>query len=116
MPYRFRFSRHFDQQIKRLAKRNPHLRSDLETFLNGFDPARHPVIPGASGARKARMKVSGRGKSGGYRVIYFVHVADQIWLLTVYDKVRTENLSLAEIDQIAALIRSIKAEDNGPSE
>ena len=112
MAYRFVFSNKFDRQIKALAKRNPQLRSDLAVFLKDFDADRHPVIPGGGGARKARMKVSGRGKSGGYRVIYFVHVEDRVWLLNVYDKVRSENLPPAHLRDIVALIQWIKEDDD----
>jgi hypothetical protein len=34
-------------------------------------PEGHPVIPGASGFRKARWARQGKGKSGGFRVVYF---------------------------------------------
>ena len=34
-------------------------------------PEDHPVIPGAGGFRKARWARPGKGKSGGFRVVYF---------------------------------------------
>jgi hypothetical protein len=34
-------------------------------------PDAHPVIPGAGGFRKARWARPGKGKSGGFRVVYF---------------------------------------------
>jgi len=66
------------------------------------------VTLGAAGARKARMKISGRGKRGGYRVIYYVHIGDRIWFLHVYDKVRRQNLSPSELQQIVTLIQEIR--------
>jgi len=71
MRYRFLFTDWFDRNLKSLQKRNPHLRSDFESFLETFDAEVHPIIPETGGARKARMKAKGRGKSGGYRVIYY---------------------------------------------
>src|SRR5262249_47304700 len=38
----------------------------------GRHPTRAPVVPGGGGARKIRLAdpASGKGKSGGYRVLY----------------------------------------------
>ena len=43
------------------------------------------VIRGSGGVRKTRWAAAGRGKRGGYRVIYFVRRSnDIIWMLTMY--------------------------------
>jgi mRNA-degrading endonuclease RelE of RelBE toxin-antitoxin system len=68
--YRFVFTDWFNRNLKILGKHNPDLRTDFEVFLATFDAEAHPVIPQTSGARKARMKSKGKGKRGGYRVIY----------------------------------------------
>jgi hypothetical protein len=39
------------------------------------DPEAGPVIPGSGGVRKLRWAAPGRGKRGGYRVIYYVRLA-----------------------------------------
>jgi len=51
-------------------------------FHIACSPEDHPVIPGAGGFRKARWARRGKGKSGGYRVIYFLRPdqAGFIWL------------------------------------
>jgi hypothetical protein len=53
--------------------------------------ALHPeagdVICNSGGCRKVRWSVSGRGKRGGVRVIYFNRFAEgKVWLLTMYSK------------------------------
>ena len=45
------------------------------------------VVRGSGGVRKLRWPAPGRGKRGGYRVIYFVRRGGGvIWLLTIYPK------------------------------
>jgi len=66
------------------------------------------LIPGSGGLRKLRWAAPGRGKSGGYRVIYYWqdHLG-QIWLLTIYAKNEAENIP-------AHVLRAIKKEiDDG---
>ena len=108
MRYRFVFTDWFNRNLKQLSRRNPHIRTDFETFLSGLDADLHPIIPHTSGARKARMKAAGRGKRGGYRVIYYFIDGDTVWLITIYDKVKQENLSSSEQSRIRQLVQAIK--------
>lgn len=55
------------------------------------------------------MKAKGRGKRGGYRVVYYFPLGDEVWLITIYDKVKQENLSAKETLRIANLIKEIQA-------
>jgi mRNA-degrading endonuclease RelE of RelBE toxin-antitoxin system len=51
------------------------------------NPDAGSVMAGAGGIRKLRWMAPGRGKRGGYRVIYYVRRTDGvIWLLTIYPK------------------------------
>lgn len=51
------------------------------------------VVPGSGGVRKLRWRAPGRGKRGGYRVIYFTKLAQGIiWMLTIYPKNVAENI------------------------
>ncbi len=108
MKYRFIFTAQFDRDLKSLHKRNPGLRGDLESFIEAFDAQSHPVIPGTGGARKARVPAKGRGKRGGYRMIYYLVKGNTVWLLTMYDKVQKENLSPDEEKAIHQAIEKIK--------
>ncbi len=72
------------------------------------DPEAGPVIPGSGVVRKLRWAAAGRGKRGGYRVIYYVRRANGvIWMLTMYPKNVAEDIS-------AHVLRQIKKEvDDG---
>ena|ERR1051326_7721209 len=65
------------------------------------DPQAGNVVPGTGGVRKLRWRAPGRGKRGGYRVIYFVQTDDGIiWMLTMYPKNAKENISAKELRRI----------------
>ena len=62
------------------------------------------VVSGSGGLRKLRWAAPGRGKSGGYRVIYYWRDHQgQIWLLTIYAKNEAANIP-------AHVLREIKKE------
>lgn len=65
------------------------------------DPDAGAVIPGSGGVRKLRWPGSGRGKRGGYRIIYFARRIDGvIWMLTMYPKNLAENIPAHVLRQI----------------
>ena len=71
-------------------------------------PEAGKVVPGSGGVRKVRWAISGKGKSGGVRVIYyFKKQDDEIWLLTIYSKNETENIPAHVLRQIAKEIENV---------
>ena len=65
------------------------------------DPEAGPLIPGSGGLRKLRWGISGRGKRGGLRVIYYARIKqDEMWLLTLYPKNVAENIPSHVLRQI----------------
>ncbi|HJS36515.1 MAG TPA: type II toxin-antitoxin system RelE/ParE family toxin [Burkholderiales bacterium] len=74
------------------------------------NPSAGDLIQGTGGIRKLRWARGGRGKSGGVRVIYYFH-SDRmpLYLLTAFGKNERSNLSKAERNELAGLVRVLKA-------
>jgi len=64
------------------------------------NPEAGDLIKGSGGCRKVRWTASGRGKSGGARVIYFNISDETIWLLVVYTKGKFDNLPTSFLMQL----------------
>lgn len=74
--------------------------SELQLYLCRFatDGA---IIPNSGGIRKLRWAVSGRGKRGGARIIYyFADAAGRVFLLDIYAKNEKENLTAKELNEL----------------
>jgi len=81
----------------------------LQSFLLQY-PEAGKVVRGSGGVRKVRWAISGRGKSGGVRVIYyFKRQDDEIWLLTIYSKSEMETIPAHILRQIAKEIENVQA-------
>lgn len=65
------------------------------------DPEAGAVIRDTGGVRKIRVAARGRGKSGGYRVIYYLSLPKGIvWMLTIYPKSETDTIPAHVLRQI----------------
>lgn len=85
----------FQKQADKIWTENERL--EFIAFISQ-NPLAGDVIPNAEGARKVRWSVTGKGKRGGVRVIYFNLNADGvIVLITIYQKNNKENISTTEI-------------------
>jgi hypothetical protein len=78
-------------------------RNDVVDYV-AATPKAGDLIQGTGGVRKLRWARSGRGKSGGVRVIYYFHSeALPLYLLTVFGKGEKADLSQAERNELAKL-------------
>lgn len=68
-------------------------------------------IAGSGGARKVRFAGRGKGKSGGYRVITFFSGADiPVFLLNIFAKGDSANLSKTEVNQLQIIMADLAAQ------
>jgi hypothetical protein len=75
------------------------------------DPRKGDVIQGTSGARKLRVALPGRGKSGGARLIYvYIEIGAAIHFLLCYPKNVQGNLSAQQKQALRGIITAIKQE------
>jgi mRNA-degrading endonuclease RelE of RelBE toxin-antitoxin system len=101
----------YESQVTALL--NEEEREAMEFFI-ACAPEDHPVIPGSGGFRKARWAGHGRGKSGGFRVIYFfVREPGRIYMASIYAKTRMARLSAADQNALAKLAAQIKRATRG---
>ena len=74
-------------------------------------PEAGDVIPRTGGVRKLRVPAKGRGKSGGYRVIYyFYNEKNPVLLFTVYGKNEKSDLTRREENELYKIVQAIKKE------
>ncbi|MBT9541372.1 MAG: type II toxin-antitoxin system RelE/ParE family toxin [Thiobacillus sp.] len=79
-------------------------RRDIVDYL-AANPKAGDIMEGTGGVRKLRWGRQGRGKSGGVRVIYYVHSELMpLYLLTLFAKNERANLTKAERNELAGLV------------
>lgn len=82
----------------------------LQTHLIAH-PEDGAIIRGLGGVRKIRWRSRGKGKSGGVRIIYYwATAAHQTFMLTLYGKGEKENLSSADLRQVARLLAEMTSD------
>ncbi len=73
-------------------------------------PEAGEMIPGMGGIRKLRFAPAGRGKSGAFRVIYYVQTeAQPILALLIYGKGEQTNPTTEQRRAMLAMVERMKA-------
>ena len=98
----------FDRNLRALAKKYRSIRNDIQPVIEQLEQGELPgdQIPDIGYAvfkLRVRNSDAQKGKSGGYRLIYYLKTAMAIILLTIYTK--SEQVDIAADD-----LRSIIAE------
>lgn len=98
----------FRQSLKRLAKRYPSIRKDLQLAIDELQNGNFvgDRIPGVGNFVVQKVRVRNRdikkGKSAGYRLIYQIESPVQLLLLLLYAKSDRADVSASEIRNILA--------------
>jgi len=114
-PIRIEFSSQFKKDLKRLDKKFRSIRMDIDSFTDQLEKGETPgdqLQRAQYTIYKARVRNSdlSRGKSGGYRVIYYIKMAHRLVLVTMYTKTEQDTVSLEQIQRIIE-----EYEKNSPS-
>ncbi|MEM1283207.1 MAG: type II toxin-antitoxin system RelE/ParE family toxin [Chlamydiota bacterium] len=104
-------SSRFKKDLKTLAKRYRSIRKDLQPLITELQAGKTPgaQIQGLNyPVFKVRLKNSDikKGKSGGYRVIYYLRTQTGITLITIYSKSDQSDESKAVIEEIIHRLES----------
>lgn len=97
----------FDRQAKRLAKKFPSLKKELQTLIRDLKEDPIQGTPIGHDCQKVRLAIAskGRGKSGGGRgIVHVVFKDNAVYLLSIYDKSELENLTDNEILELIKLL------------
>lgn len=99
------YSDTFKRNVRKLVKKYSRLPNDVDSFIQKLqtgeisgDLIKHVGFD----IYKARIKNSNnqKGKSAGYRVIYYFKKEEQLFLMTIYSKSEQADISTAEIQAI----------------
>ena len=95
--------------LARAAKSLSDAEQDAVVEMVAREPTCGSLMEGTGGVRKVRFAVGGRGKSGGVRVVYYFHSeAMPVYLLTLFAKNEKANLTHAERNALARLVKDLK--------
>jgi hypothetical protein len=90
----------FIRFFKKLYKKYPSLKADLQELINILTEKPDTGINLGHGVYKIRLAISskGKGKSGGARVITYLVIEDkEVYLVFIYDKSQLENITKEQI-------------------
>jgi len=110
MPNKIIVRQSFQKQAKKLAKRYKSFPQDLQKLVDELKENASPGTSLGGNVYKIRLAISSKnkGKSGGARVISYVYqIAEIVYLLSIYDKSETENISDNELKR---LIEDVEAD------
>lgn len=99
------FTREFKRNLRQLARKYRHIQSDLQPVLRDLEQGLTPGdrIAGVSAIVykvRVRNSDSGKGKRGGYRIIYHIQTETQLILITIYSKTEQADITSEDIRTI----------------
>lgn len=96
------------EYLKKAKRLLPEKEREYIVYYLAEHPKAGVLMQGTGGRRKLRWARQGTGKSGGVRIIYYYHDDRMpLYLLTLFGKGEKDNLSRAERNQLAKLVRHL---------
>jgi mRNA-degrading endonuclease RelE of RelBE toxin-antitoxin system len=93
----------FTQELKGLLSDEEYRSIQLALL---FRPEQGLLIPRSGGLRKMRWGISGKGKRGGVRLIYYWDKpAETVFMLFIYPKSEREDLTASQLRILSKLVR-----------
>lgn len=108
MSYKIIVTDKFSKKIKQLKKKYRKIKEDFETLIETLTKDPYSGTNLGKNLYKLRLKSSdiSKGKSGGFRVIYYLLTEDKkLYLLTIYSKSDIETIN---IDRILKIIEDLE--------
>lgn len=103
MNYKIETTENFKSEFKRLLKKYPSLRKEIEEL--GKQLSLTPTLGTSLGNNIYKIRIAiaskGKGKSGGGRVMTHVKVVHEtVYLFSIYSKGEKDDISVEEIKQL----------------
>jgi len=100
-----RFTLEFKRNLRALSKRYQHIRSDVEPVIEQIQTGnlvgdQIPRIGYTVFKVRVRNSDIRKGKSGGYRLVYYLRSSTEAVLITIYSKTDQSDISAAQIRRI----------------
>lgn len=97
----------FEQSLKRLVKKYPSLKYEYIELVESLriKPEQGTFL--GNHCYKIRLAIAskGKGKSGGARIITYVHIVEStVYLLFIFDKSERENISDTDLTELVGMI------------
>jgi hypothetical protein len=90
----------FVRELKKLAKKHNSLKEDLKVLIADLTKGPKSGTCLGNNCYKIRLAITSKnkGKSGGARIITYVHVINEtVYLLSIYDKSDLDDISDSEL-------------------
>lgn len=107
MSYKLAVTEPFEKEAKRLRRKYPSLKGELESLFKSLmeTPTQGDALGKSCYKVRLAVKSKGKGKRGGARVTTHVHVTEtRVYLLDIYDKSEQDTISEKELDALLELI------------
>jgi mRNA-degrading endonuclease RelE of RelBE toxin-antitoxin system len=116
------FLEEFLKEVKRLRKKYRHIEADIKDFADQLEAGETlgERLQGTKDYEIYKARVASRdmqrGKSGGFRIIYYLQTDIQIYMLTVYAKTEKEDISALEVlELINEVLESLEDDEDTES-